>query len=42
MAISIHGQYANPKKSPWNFEKYQSDLENYLQNLPNFLDETAA
>jgi 3-deoxy-manno-octulosonate cytidylyltransferase (CMP-KDO synthetase) len=27
MAISIHGQYANPKKSPWSFEKYQSDLE---------------
>ncbi len=27
MPISIHGQYANPKKSPWNFEKYQSDLE---------------
>ncbi|MBP7049701.1 MAG: TnsA endonuclease N-terminal domain-containing protein [Phycisphaerae bacterium] len=27
MATSIHGQYANPKKSPWNYEKYQSDLE---------------
>ncbi len=27
MEISKHGQYENPKKSPWNFEKYQSDLE---------------
>jgi hypothetical protein len=27
MAISIHGVYENPQKSPWNFEKYQSDLE---------------
>ena len=27
MAISIRGDFANPKKSPWNFEKFQSDLE---------------
>ena len=27
MAISKHGEYPNPKKSPWSFEKYQSDLE---------------
>jgi len=27
MAISIHGVYSSPKKSPWNFERFQSDLE---------------
>src|SRR5437660_3871934 len=27
MAISIRGDFANPKKSPWNFEKFHSDLE---------------
>ncbi len=27
MAISKHGDFWNPKKSPYNFEKYQSDLE---------------
>jgi len=27
MAISKHGSFLNPKKSPWNFERYQSDLE---------------
>lgn len=27
MAISKHGDFTSPKKSPWNFEKYQSDLE---------------
>lgn len=27
MAISKHGNFKNPKKSPWNFEQYQSDLE---------------
>lgn len=27
MAISIRGHYENPRKSPWNFEKYDSDLE---------------
>src|SRR6266567_9455196 len=32
MAISIHGEYANPKKSPWNFEHYQSDLERRMMD----------
>lgn len=27
MAISIHGQCKDAKKSPWNFEKHQTDLE---------------
>ena len=27
MAISKHGDFWNPKKSPFNFERYQSDLE---------------
>jgi len=27
MAISKHGSFENPQKSPYNFEKYQSDLE---------------
>jgi hypothetical protein len=27
MAISIRGEFKSPKKSPWNFEKYHSDLE---------------
>lgn len=27
MAISKHGVYEDPKKSPYNFERYQSDLE---------------
>ena len=27
MAISKHGEFQNPKKSPFNFERYQSDLE---------------
>ena len=27
MAISIRGDFANPKKSPWSFEKFHSDLE---------------
>lgn len=27
MAISIHGEYRNSKKSPWSFERYQSNLE---------------
>jgi hypothetical protein len=27
MAISKHGDFPNPTKSPWNFERYQSDLE---------------
>lgn len=32
MAISIRGEYANPKKSPWNFERYQSDLERRMMD----------
>ena len=32
MAISIHGEYANPSKSPWSFEKYQSDLERRMMD----------
>lgn len=27
MAISIRGDFPTPKKSPWNFEKFHSDLE---------------
>ncbi len=27
MAISKHGQFDCPKKSPYNFERYQSDME---------------
>ena len=27
MAISKHGEFLEPKKSPYNFERYQSDLE---------------
>lgn len=27
MAISKHGVFANPMKSPYNFERFQSDLE---------------
>ena len=27
MAISKHGIYEEPKKSPYNFERFQSDLE---------------
>jgi hypothetical protein len=27
MAISKRGDFACPKKSPWNFEKFQSNLE---------------
>ena len=32
MAISIRGEYANPKKSPWNFENYHSDLERRMMD----------
>ena len=32
MAISIRGDYPNPNKSPWNFEKYQSDLERRMMD----------
>lgn len=27
MTISKHGEFPNPTKSPWNFERFQSDLE---------------
>src|SRR5438876_12447674 len=27
MAISIHGEFKNPTKSPWTFERFQSDME---------------
>jgi len=27
MAVSKHGVFPEPKKSPYNFERYQSDLE---------------
>ncbi len=32
MGISIHGELENPKKSPWNFEKYDSDLERRMMD----------
>jgi hypothetical protein len=32
MAMSKHGQYPDPKKSPWNFEYYQSDLERRMMD----------
>ena len=32
MAISIHGVYETPKKSPWNFERFQSDLERRMMD----------
>ena len=32
MAISKRGKYQNPKKSPWNFEKYDSDLERRMMD----------
>ncbi len=30
MTISKRGQYDNPQKSPWSFEKYDSDLERQM------------
>jgi hypothetical protein len=30
MAISNRGTFPSPKKSPWNFELYQSDLERHM------------
>lgn len=30
MAISKRGNFENPKKSPYNFEKYDSDLERQM------------
>lgn len=32
MAISIRGRYETPKKSPWNFESYDSDLERRMMD----------
>ncbi|HNQ22662.1 MAG TPA: TnsA endonuclease N-terminal domain-containing protein [Phycisphaerae bacterium] len=32
MAISKHGVYTNPAKSPWNFERYHSDLERRMMD----------
>ena len=32
MAISHHGIYDNPQKSPWNFEKYDSKLEKSMMH----------
>lgn len=32
MAISIRGRYEAPKKSPWNFENYDSDLERRMMD----------
>lgn len=32
MAISIRGKREDPKKSPWNFENYHSDLERRMMN----------
>ena len=32
MAISKHGEFKNPSKSPYNFERYQSDLERRMMD----------
>lgn len=32
MAISIRGKFEQPKKSPWNFEHYHSDLERRMMD----------
>ena len=32
MAISIRDNYKNPVKSPWNFERYDSDLERRMMD----------
>ena len=32
MAISKHGEFQNPQKSPYNFERFQSDLEQRMMN----------
>ncbi len=32
MAISKHGDFQNPKKSPYNFERFQSDLERRMMS----------
>jgi hypothetical protein len=32
MAISKHGEFQSPKKSPYNFERFQSDLERRMMS----------
>jgi hypothetical protein len=32
MAISNRGEYRNPTKSPWSFERYDSDLERRMMD----------
>ena len=32
MAISKHGDFWNPEKSPYNFERYQSDMERRMMD----------
>ena len=32
MAISKHGEFRTPGKSPYNFERYQSDLERRMMD----------
>jgi hypothetical protein len=32
MAISKHGEYKTPGKSPWSFERYQSDMERRMMD----------
>jgi hypothetical protein len=32
MAIGIRGEYPNPAKSPWSFERYHSDLERRMMD----------
>lgn len=32
MTISIRGKYEDPKKSPWGFENYHSDLERQMMD----------
>jgi hypothetical protein len=34
MPISKHDYYWNPKKSPYNFERYDSKLESYIDLTP--------
>jgi hypothetical protein len=32
MVISKHGEFQDPKKSPYNFERFQSDLERRMMS----------
>ena len=32
MQISKHGVYPEPKKSPWNFERFESDMERLMMD----------